>query len=64
MDTFWKIVGIGLLGWVAWDLYYGYTFVHGIVYREEDPTLYWIAVSIWAALGVSCFFSWHGSEEK
>lgn len=58
MDIFWRVVGVFLLVWVAWDLYSGYTFVHSIVYRAEDPTLYWSALAVWTALGISCFFSW------
>lgn len=55
---FWKIVGVFLIGWAGWDLYYGYTFLFDTVYRDQDPTLYWTAVSAWFLLGVSCFFSW------
>ena len=58
MDTFWKFVGVLLLGWVAWDLYYGYTYLHTIIYRDVDPTMYWVVLGTWAALGMSCFFSW------
>lgn len=59
MQIFWRIIGVLLIGWVIWDLYHGYTFVKSIVYRDEEPTLYWIAVSVWAVLGISCFFSWN-----
>jgi len=60
--VFWKIIGVLLLGWVAYDLYAGYTLLHDIIYRDQEPTLYWIAVAIWAGLGISCFFSWEGEE--
>jgi hypothetical protein len=59
MQIFWRIVGVLLIGWVIWDLYFGYTFIKDIVYRDEEPGLYWAAVGVWAILGVSCFFSWH-----
>ncbi|WP_194842563.1 hypothetical protein [Endozoicomonas sp. OPT23] len=55
---FWKVVGVFLLGWVGWDLFYGYTYLFDVVYRDQDPTLYWVAVSGWTLLGISCFFSW------
>lgn len=58
MGTFWKVVGVLLLGWVAWDLYYGYTFIYDVVYKDQEPGLYWAAVAGWFALGVSCFYSW------
>lgn len=62
MNTFWKIIGALLIGWVIYDLYAGYTFVRTIVYRAEDPALYWTALSVWAVLGISCFFSWNKNE--
>lgn len=55
---FWKIVGVLLIGWAGWDLYNGYTYLFETVYRDQDPALYWTAVSAWVILGVSCFFSW------
>ncbi|MGI9275811.1 MAG: hypothetical protein ACR2PT_13330 [Endozoicomonas sp.] len=58
MSAFWKVVGVALLGWVAWDLYFGYTFLYDLVYRDQEPTLYWTAIAIWSGLGISCFFSW------
>lgn len=63
MSNIWTYVGIALLGWVAWDLYAGYTLVWELVYRDENPGLYWAAVGAWAVLGLSCFFPW-GSEEE
>lgn len=63
MRVFWNIVGVALLAWVAWDLYAGYTLLYDIIYRDSDPVMYWVAVAIWAGLGVSCFFSWGGENE-
>ena len=59
MSTFWKIIGVLLLGWAAWDVYYGYTVLYETVYRSEEPVLYWTTVSAWALLGLSCFWSWN-----
>ena len=45
---FWKIVGvllIGWAGWAGWDLYNDYTSLFETVYRDQDPALYWTAVS-------------------
>lgn len=58
MNRFWQIVGVLLLGWAAWDIYAGYTLIWNIIYRDDDPVLYWIAVSAWSILGISCFFHW------
>lgn len=57
MKNFWRIIGVALLLWAAWDIYFGYTFLYDVVYKEQDPTLYWFTVSAWMILGVSCFFS-------
>ncbi len=57
MKTFWQIIGSGLLLWVAWDIYHGYTFLYDVIYKEQDPTLYWTTVSGWIILGLSCFFT-------
>ena len=58
----WKIIGVLLLGWVAYDLYAGYTLIWDVVYRDEDPVTYWIALAVWFALAISCFFSWNSEE--
>ena len=50
----WRIVGIGVLAWVAYDLYTGYTLLWDVVHRDQDPTLYWTLMGIWTALGVYC----------
>ncbi len=63
MSNTWKYVGIALLAWVGWDLYAGYTLTWETVYRESDPVTYWVALSAWAGLAVSCFFSWGGNDE-
>lgn len=56
--NFWSFVGIALLAWVGYDLYAGYTVIWDVIYKDDDPTMYWTAVSIWALLGISCFFNW------
>lgn len=57
MNFFWYIVGVALLLWVGWDLYAGYTVLHEVFYRDEDPVWYWGLISLWTVLGISCFFS-------
>ncbi|KZK79681.1 hypothetical protein PsAD13_05027 [Pseudovibrio sp. Ad13] len=57
VSFFWRIVGVVLLSWVAWDLYAGYTLLYDVIYRTEDPLMYWIGIALWTALGLSCFFS-------
>ena len=63
MRSFWSIIGVLLLAWVAWDLYAGYTFLLDIVYKELEPTKYWVCIGAWALLGISCFFSWNNEEK-
>ena len=52
--VFWKVVGVALLGWVAYDIYAGYTLVWDVVHRDRDPVLYWIVVGVWFVLAVYC----------
>lgn len=62
MFNLWKVVGVALVVWVAWDLYMGYTVAWDWIYRDESPTAYWSVLSLWAVLAVSCFFSWDESD--
>ena len=59
---FWRIVGVLLLVWAAWDLYAGYTLLYDVIYRRSDPLMYWLGVGLWTALGLSCFFSSEGQD--
>ena len=59
MKVFWRIVGVGLLLWAAWDIHFGYTFLYDIIYKEQEPILYWSTVIVWMVLGLSCFFTKH-----
>ncbi len=58
MDYFgiWQWVGIALAAWVLWDLFSGSVYLHRKVYRAQEPSLYWMAVLLWAAVAASCFF--------
>jgi hypothetical protein len=58
MNNIWTYVGIALFIWVGWDLYAGYTLAWDVIYRDKDPMTYWVTVTIWAGLAISCFFSW------
>lgn len=62
MKNFWRVVGVIVLAWAAWDLYAGYTFTWRMVYRSTDPGVYWAAMAAWALLGASCFFSRSGEK--
>ncbi|MGH0001891.1 hypothetical protein ACQU0X_17625 [Pseudovibrio ascidiaceicola] len=62
VSFFWRIVGVVLLAWVAWDLYAGYTLLYDVIYRTADPLMYWIGIALWTALGLSCFFSSSSQE--
>jgi len=63
MDNLWTYIGVLLLAWVGWDLYAGYTLLHDVIYRAEQPALYWSGIAAWSALAISCFFGWGGEEE-
>lgn len=63
MSSFWSLVGVLLLAWVGWDLYAGYTILWDVVYREVEPTKYWMVLGGWTVLAISCFFSWSSEEE-
>lgn len=56
MKIFWRIVGVGLLLWAAWDIYFGYTFLYEVIYEAKEPTLFWVTISVWVILGLSCFY--------
>lgn len=63
MDNFWKVVGVLLFIWVAYDLYAGFTILYDVIYRDQQPGLYWITIGIWTVLAISCFFSWSSDGE-
>lgn len=54
--SIWFIVGIGLVLWVLWDLWNGYTYLWEPVTRDENPGLYWTVITIWSAAAVTSFF--------
>lgn len=57
MKNFWRVIGVALLLWAAWDIYFGYTFLYETIYKAQQPTLYWSTVGAWIVLGLSCFFT-------
>ena len=57
MTTFWRVIGVCLFIWVAWDLYAGYTLLYDVIYKAQDPTMYWVAILAWSGLALSCFFT-------
>ena len=58
MNYFWPVVGVLLLLWVGWDLYAGYTLLHEVVYKAQQPELYWTGIVVWSGAAISCFYSW------
>jgi len=64
MDSFWKVVGVLLLIWVAYDLYAGFTLLYDVIYREQQPAVYWTGIGLWTLLALSCFFSWSDEQEN
>ncbi len=49
----WFYIGIGLILWVLYDLYYGVTWTHKPIYRKYEPTTYWVVTLIWIAVAVT-----------
>jgi len=52
--SIWTLVGIALLIWVGWDLFAGYTYLHRVVVRTEEPGLYWVTMAVWTIIAVWC----------
>lgn len=48
--SLWQWVGVALVVWLLWDLYAGTTWIHRTVYREYEPSLYWVVMSVWAVI--------------
>ena len=49
----WQWVGLALVVWLSWDLINGYTLAHRVIYREREPLLYWLFVSLWAVIALT-----------
>lgn len=64
MDPFWKIVGVLLFAWVAYDLYAGFTILYDVIYRDQQPRLYWTTLGLWTLLAISCFYSWNEDSDQ
>ena len=62
MVNFWLFVGVALFAWVGWDLYHGYTLLYDVIYKEQDPTMFWVAIAAWSGLALSCFFAQEEEE--
>lgn len=54
---FWPVVGVLLLCWVGYDLYQEQTLLHKVIYKSQDPELYWTGIVVWTAVALSCFYS-------
>ncbi len=63
MNNIWTYIGLALLAWVGWDLYRGYTLIWDVIYRDTDPTTYWIVIAVWTSLAMSCFFPWGNNDQ-
>ncbi len=63
MVNIWRVIGVLLVAWVAWDLYAGYTLGWSKVERADNPILYWSLIAIWSSLAASCFYSWGEDDE-
>ena len=39
MHVFWRMIGVGLLLWAAWDIYFGYTILYDVIYKEQAANI-------------------------
>lgn len=56
----WFYIGIGLLLWVLYELYYGVTWTWRPIYRTEEPGKYWLVTLIWISVAVWILLSGMG----
>ncbi|WP_412987390.1 hypothetical protein [Pontimicrobium sp. IMCC45349] len=49
----WFYIGIGLLLWVLYDLYYGVTWTHRPIYRQYEPNAYWLVSIVWIIVALT-----------
>lgn len=56
MGWIWYIIGIALLCWVGYDILAGYTYLHRVILRDEEPVFFWSMMLVWVALAISCFW--------
>lgn len=53
----WKLVGIALVIWVAYDLWAGYTYSYRLVLADSEPLHYWLTLVLWAIIaGVTLYW--------
>ena len=64
MTGVWSFIGVGLLVWVGYDLYAGYTLLWDTIYRDQDPVGYWLILGLWFLLAISCFVPWSANREQ
>ena len=53
----WFYIGIGLLIWVLYDLFYGVTWTTRPIYRKHEPKVYWLVTIIWIIVAVTTTLS-------
>lgn len=53
----WFYIGIGLLIWVLYDLFYGVTWTIRPIYRKNEPKVYWLVTIIWIIVAVTTTLS-------
>ena len=49
----WHLIGIGLVLWVAYDLFMGYSYSYRLVQRADEPLYYWLTVALWSLVAVA-----------
>ncbi len=50
------IVGGVLMLWVLADLISGKVYLHRAFLRSQEPLSYWLIVTVWLLVALSCFY--------
>ena len=49
----WFYIGIALVIWVLYDMYYGVTWITKPIYKENNPKIYWCVTFLWIVVAIS-----------
>lgn len=48
----WFYIGIGLILWVIYDMYYGVTWTFRPIYKKYEPNAYWFVTLLWIIVAI------------
>lgn len=50
--NFWFYIGIGLILWGIYDIYYGVTWAFRPIYKRYQPNAYWFVTLLWIVVAI------------